>query len=423
MKTIRLLAPALTLFAAACSSPSAPPAEGSPSGLSYYKDVKGLVDAKCAKCHVPGGIAPFELLSYASVKENAAAIKGAVQSRTMPPWLASPGCTDYKNDRSLTDEEIKLLSDWVDAGAAEGDIKDAPKDAEPPKGLSRVDRTLSMPVPYTAQLEPDDYRCFLIDWPEKDAKYVTGFVANPGNAKVVHHVIAYVIPPASVAQYEKLDAEDAAPGYTCFGGPGGTIDPNTTFIGSWAPGAAGGDLPPGLGLKVQPGSKIALQVHYNTTNGGPQPDQTSISVKLDEKVEKEASWQFFTNLDWVLGKGMEIPAMKRDVTYSYSVDPTGFVAGGKPIEVYDAGLHMHTRGHKASLGIQRQAGNDECMLDIPNWNFHWQLTYELGQPKILNPGDKLSISCTWDNNTPKDLRWGEGTGDEMCLGLLLIAKP
>src|SRR5439155_15290894 len=130
-------------------------------------------------------------------------------------------------------------------------------------GLTRVDLHLEMPVEYTQAQNPDEYRCFLIDWPSTTNQYVTGFRANPGNSSVVHHAIAFLIQPEDVATYQQLDAADLAPGYTCFGGPGGPVE-DASWVGAWAPGTPGTMYPADTGLLVRPGSKIALQVHYNS---------------------------------------------------------------------------------------------------------------------------------------------------------------
>ena len=401
------------------------PAATAKADATYYRDLEPLVADKCVGCHTEGGIAPFSLETYDDVKAMLGPIRAAVASRTMPPWLADPGCSQYEGDRSLTDDQIATVTGWIDRGAPAGDPREAAAEGgNSEQGLSRVDRTLTMPVAYTPQIAPDDYRCFLIDWPESHSTFVTGFRANPGNAATVHHVIAYLIPPNSVQKYDDLDEQDETAGYTCFGGPGGGIDPNTRFIGSWAPGARGGDLPEGTGLRVEPGSKIALQVHYNSKAGqDAAPDKTSIDVKLDDEVAKEGTWQFFTDLQWVLGTGMEIPAHTADVTHSYAMDPTPMISQSGPFTIHEAGLHMHTHGRESRLAIERAGGADECILSISDWNFHWQGTYALGAPKTFQPGDQLSISCTFDNETAQDLAWGEGTGDEMCLGLVYYTVP
>jgi hypothetical protein len=416
------------LALAGCSS-------AAPVGTTYYKDIKPLVEEKCLGCHVEDGIAPFSLEDYPHVRAVRDRIKVAVKARVMPPWLAAPGCADYVGDRSLSDAQIALLTGWIEAGAAEGEPSQYRAPAAQPKiALSRVDATLMMTAPYLPALSPDEYRCFVIDWPATTTQFVTGFRARPGNAKIVHHVIAFLAQPADVATFQMLDAADPAPGYSCFGGAGGSIA--TRWVGAWAPGSLGSDYPPDTGLRIEPGSKIVLQVHYNTATTRGETDQTALDFKMDPAVAKEAVIQPYTNLSWVLGRTMTIPAGVADVEHDYAIDLTQFLnrfsngalADGVPTTIWSASLHMHVRGDNGRLRLDHPDGTSECLLDIPHWNFHWQGAYGFAQPKTMRPGDKLYLECHWNNSpeaqpyvngvqvAPTDENWGEGTGDEMCLG-------
>jgi hypothetical protein len=374
-----------------------------------------------------GGIAPFVTTDFKSIQPYAGLIKQKVIAKEMPPWLANDGCSDYLGDRSLTDAEIATMSKWVDDGAVEGDPAEEGKPIDvgfQPK-LTRVDKTLGIGTKYTMDKTPDDYHCFVIDWNETATKYVSGFRANPGNAQIVHHVIAFLATPNDVDKIQALDDAEAGPGYTCFGGPG----INTSeWLGAWAPGSAGTDYQPGTGIKVPPGSKVVLQVHYNSLTAGVQSDEkTNVEFKIDDKVDHEAHIQPWTNPQWLGSKQMKIAAMDPDAKHSFAYDAT-VLSGGKSFTVYSGGLHMHQLGTHATLSIERQGGASECMLQIDKWNFHWQGSYPFVQPKVFNPGDKMSVECHWDNTppmqptidgqkqVPKDVYWGEGTTDEMCLG-------
>src|SRR5262249_28789632 len=160
--------------------------------------------------------------------------------------------------------QIDLFKAWVEGGRAMGDAANpGPPLVVEHTQMSRVDVTLPMPVAYTPQTTPDypdEYRCFVVPWTGTTSQFVTGFRAVPGNPKVVHHVIAFYAAPNQVAEYQQLDDNEAGPGYTCFGGSGG---PSRVWLGAWAPGSQGSDMPPGTGLQVEPGSAIILQVHYN----------------------------------------------------------------------------------------------------------------------------------------------------------------
>lgn len=403
---------------------------GTVAMVTYYEDVKPILDARCTACHHEGGIAPFSLTDYEDAQTWAPSVAAAIQAGTMPPWPPNADCNDYLGSRELTDEQIDTIVAWNDVAAPMGDpAKEGPPLTDVDPGLSRVDLSLEMAEPYTPQQSPDDYRCFLVPWSDEfsgDA-FVTGFRAVPGNQAIVHHVIAFLATPEQVAAYEDLDAAEAGPGYTCFGGTGG---PSRTWLGGWAPGGAGSDLPDGLGLQVPAGSMVILQVHYNTLNGAAEPDQTAIEFKVDESVDKVARVVPFANPGWLAG-GMDIPADDPDATHAFQRDVTQLLGG--PQTVYTAALHMHTLGDHASLSVERADGSSACMLQIDDWDFHWQGSYGLQAPMQLAPGDEIKLECHFDNTAanqplvdgvpqqPRDVNWGEGTTDEMCLGIMLLA--
>jgi len=401
---------------------------------TWSKDVHPIVARSCAGCHVEGGIAPFALATWNDAYVRRSLIRAQVESRQMPPWPPAPGCSEYTGDRSLKDQERETLLSWIDRGAPEGDPSDGQPVSTPPQGgLSRVDRELRIAAAYQPVLAPDEYRCFLLDWAETERRFVTGFVAQPGNPTIVHHVLAFLATPDRAAQFQALDDADSAPGYRCFGGPGGTAN----LLGGWVPGTVGGDFPAGTGVPVDPGSKIILQVHYNLANGVGPSDQTSIRLKLDPSVSRPAFLMPWANPSWLNAGTMDIPAGAADVSHSFTLTPGPYLgllsdnllAPGR-FTVYGAALHQHLRGTRSRLEIQRAGGARECLLDIPRWDFHWQGGYTLKTPKVMERNDSLSIECHWDNSAtnqpdglpPRNLNWGEGTGDEMCIGFLYITQ-
>jgi hypothetical protein len=406
-----------------------------PNAPKYTTDVKPILDAKCIACHTTGGIAPFSLETFDAAKAQAPAIKSATSARVMPPWPPDDSCTTYSHDRSLTQDQIDTIAAWVDGGAQQGDpnAKGTPIPSTFAT-MSRVDYTLQMATPYTPTLTPDDYRCFLIDWPETTAtKYITGLGIKPGDVSIVHHAIVFLATPSQIATYQNLDAQDATPGWQCFGGPGADLKSlQFGWVGAWAPGSAGSDFPDGTGIEIPPGSKLVVQMHYNTLSSPPAPDQTSVLLKVDDTVTKKAAMIPFTNPDWVTGNApMDIPANTPDTMHSYALDISPYaayltgnvLASNQPFTVYGAGLHMHTRGTHATTSIIRAGSQtDECMLSIPRWDFHWQGSYAFSAPKTVNPGDQLSVECHWANGGATDLYWGETTEDEMCLSMYYVTQ-
>lgn len=390
----------------------------------YIRDIQPIVQDRCKNCHTDRGIAPFALETYEQVHAVKDAVKAAVRARTMPPWSAAPDCTDYRGDPSLTDAQIDLIERWADAGGPLGNANDTPTPVTHESlNLSRVDLALPIPSIYTTKEFPDDYRCFFLDWPESETTYVTGFGVEPGNASIVHHAIAYVVPPANIGTFQALEDADPEPGWTCFGGPGGEASGpgQASWLGGWAPGGVGEDFPEGTGIAVPVGAKIIVQIHYNGMKA--EQDQTKVLVRTEKSVQKQAAILPFANIQWVLGGAMNIPAHTNDVVHSFTQDPSklvklitaGALSGDKPLTIYSVGLHMHTLGTSIGTRLERADGSSECLIDVPRWDFHWQRNYSFKNARNLVPGDKLSLECHWDNPGSAEVNWGENTSDEMCL--------
>jgi hypothetical protein len=400
------------------------PADSGPDGapaadVVWYGDVEPIVTASCTSCHVAGGLGGFPLDSYATAAPMAAAIADAVEARRMPPWKAADDCNDYRGDTSLSEESIARLRAWADAGAPEGDAAKSTPVAPPDTTLPRVDETLELPIAYSpvADVE-DDYRCFLVDWPRESTTYVTGYRVVPGNPALVHHVIAYIAPSSTLAEYTALDEADSAPGWTCYGGPGLGSQGDAEWLGAWAPGGGErGEFPNGTGIRMREGSKVVLQVHYNNRSGDTQPDLTRMEVMVSDEVESPAYIQPWADPEWLDGTGMDIPANTDGTSHSFALTNSW-----GDFKVHTASLHMHQLGRSATLKVADGGnGGDTCLLTIDDWDFNWQNTYVLAEPVTVKKGDTLSVSCTWDNPTDEDVNWGEGTGDEMCLGTMLVS--
>ena len=435
------------LFSTGCSNPApsgeqaAGDAGTNSAALTYYKNVKPILEKSCVNCHVKGGIGPFDFTDYKSVHKYRTLIKNEIQTGKMPPWKADSECNTYAGNTSLPKSQIETISKWVDLNAPMGQEAEYKPVKIEKTGLPRVDHTLKLPIKYTPKTKPDDYRCFLVDWDYKETTHITGFRVNPDNKELVHHVIAYKIAPKNVKEFEELDKKAEGPGYPCYGGPGGTGGGlNASWIGSWAPGSNSGKFPKGLGLKIEPGSKVVLQMHYYTASSKDgASDQSSIEFMLDKKVEKVGTILPFTNPSWLAGS-MKIPSGEKDVKHSFAADLLRFYnffnRGGTPakkLKIYTATLHMHQLGTWGEVAIQRKSGKKECLLRIPKWDFNWQGSYRLNTPTTLTSEDKIMLSCKWDNsaeNQPvvngkkkatRDVKWGDGTNDEMCLGVVMVA--
>jgi len=415
---------------AAC--PEAEPPPEAPDGLTYWHDIKPILDARCTGCHVEGGHAPFALTAYQDLAVYHDLAADAVTARRMPPWQPNDCCQPYRWKRSISDEEIELIAAWSRQGAPAGD----PADEGPPlprddAELERVDVTLRMPEPYTPvpRIGRDDVRCFLLDWPIEDEVFVRGIDVRPGNRAVVHHVIAYVADEDDAGALRDRDAEDDAPGWDCTGF--GLDFVPTASLGGWTPGDRSLTMPGGLGRKVPAGSVVVLNVHYSTGPTGLGPDQTELDVMIEREVEREAKGVAVGNPQWLLDGGMRIAPGDPDAMFYFSYDPTTVATRGEPFLIWAVNIHMHELGARGALAIRRWSGEIECLLDIPAWDFGWMADYWLVEPVPFYPGDELYVECHFDNTAgnqkivdgqqeePHELGWG--TDQEMCGGILITS--
>ncbi len=140
------------------------PTEG--AAVTYYRDIKPILDRSCTGCHTPGNIAPFSLQTYDEAKTFAPALAASVMDASMPPWPPDNACNTYNHDRSLPAEQKQLIADWAALGAPEGDPADAPEPEAPTVDDVVYDVELALPVAYSPTSAPDEYRCFVLDWPE-----------------------------------------------------------------------------------------------------------------------------------------------------------------------------------------------------------------------------------------------------------------
>lgn len=414
--------------------------DGGPDvAVVYYRDVKPIIDARCNGCHAGATVAPIDFSVPMVVQRAAPTIRDQVLSKLMPPWHADDTCNDYKANRSLTQDQIDTIVEWIDLGAHLGDPAD---EGEPldvvDTGLSRVDMRTQAPEPYTP-VGTDDYRCFVIEWPGTETQYVTGFNLEPSNLGVVHHANIYVASGQGAQSFRDRDANAPGAGYPCFGG---AFAVGVELFGAWAPGSLGIEYPAGTGLQIDPGSVIVMEMHFNTGPERQGPDQSTIAWQLASQVERRALIAPFWNFqEWSSGN-MPIPAGQADVVHSVEVDPDGLVPLLAPwllsneIQIWGTGMHMHYLGTQGSIHINRPApAEDTCVIEIPRWDFNWQLGYLLEQPIDFTIGeDTLMLECRWDNRaenqpvidgvrrTPRDVNWGQNSDDEMCIGYLYITE-
>ena len=466
---LAVVAGALLLGSSANATPAAAP--------DFARDVAPIVRETCAGCHRDGGIAPFAFRTERDLASRAAVLVAALESRRMPPWPPSARSPHYVGQarRTLDAKERATLVAWARSqlvrpgGARRGTPVGAPPPASSPlrAGESRLE--LAMPATYrpaAANGGTDDYRCLLLDPKLTANRLVTAARIAPGTASIVHHVILYRIGRESVAEAVALDKGARGAGWTCFGGPGvastGTGNPggalnDAGWIAAWAPGWGGDRLRDGTGIPLPAGSRIVMQVHYNLVNGS-RPDRSRAvltTVPGSKPLEQLHTILLPAPVELACRRGEQGELCDRtaavfDQARRFGNDaalvPTGLLLlcgkdAGKPVatttatcdRVVDAPTtihavagHMHLLGRSVKVELNPGTARARLLLEIPRWSFHWQASYVLERPVRAAPGDVVRVTCRHDaslrTGEPRYVLWGEGTADEMCLGVLQVTR-
>lgn len=389
---------------------------------TWHGETAALITTHCAGCHRDGGAAPFALDSYAAAAPFADAIVDSVKAGRMPPWNPDPDCRTFVDQRVLPPGALSTLQDWAAAGAPEGIDTGTPR-PEPPANDFEANLVTQADAPYLPDAStPDDYRCLVLDAEFAEDTFVRGLQVVPDQGPLVHHALIYAIPPADVPELLALDAMHPGTGYPCFGGVEVGLP---TTQGGWVPGQGASVWPGDRATFIQAGSRLVMQVHYNLGAAPAAPDQTQVHLMTRAEPTAEiVAGQPLATFDLHIPAGDPAAQITREFTWH----------GEEDFELVGVAGHMHLLGTRMSVEIVRNGG-DECVLDIPKWDFAWQEMFVLQEPVSIQPGDRVRISCTFDNSmanqpvingeqlVPQDVEWGEGTLDEMCYASLIRSRP
>ncbi len=370
--------------------------------VTYYRDVKPIMQRECEVCHKSAGAA-FKLDDYDSAKAYSTILNAAVQARTMPPWPPNPDCQSFAGQRVLSAAEKQTIQSWLDQGAVPGNPADAPADLPSnPRTLGVPDRELDAGADYTfdPNANQDLYWCFRLN-PGITAP--TDFVAAdiiPGNKEIVHHVIVF-------REANGQANPTGLPGFQCDGAPG-------EFLFAWVPGSEALTFPPGIGMQLQPNDRLLMQMHYaRVPNAASQVDRTKAVLYFAKEPVTERA-----KVSWLGTPAINVPPNSEAEAAGSCTVPNG-----DPVKVLLVAPHMHKLATKFNATITRAAGGEECMIDIPRWDFGWQGGYSYAQPLMLQPGDQITSTCTYRNDTANQVGFGEGTGDEMCFNFVYTTSP
>jgi hypothetical protein len=387
--------------------------------------------------------------------------------------------------RILTSGEKRLLARWVRGGArigTGGSIKPIGGGSNAPGTTLRLAPAKAY-LPKAAVGGMDDYHCFVLEPHLTQDVFVTSAVVHPQQASIVHHVILFEAAGENAVEARRLNAQSGGNGWTCFGGPGlsethptpGTADADRLgapqWISAWVPGHTTNATPAGTGVLLHAGAAVVMQVHYNLIHRARRDSSRAVLRVVP------AAGSSLTPLDTMLIPApVELPCPRgarsrlcsRDVAVREEERKYGAAASlipfgllylchktladypsapasvssltttcdrrvNRPLRIYGVAGHMHLRGIDIRIDLDPGTANAQTLLHIPHWDFHWQDAYYLAQPVDAKVGDAIRVTCRFDNAAkrqpvvhgkrlkPRYVLWGEGTTDEMCLGLLQVA--
>lgn len=364
--------------------------------LTYHARVERIVQANCVECHRKGGVGPFVLDTYESLVANRGMVRKVVDKGTMPPWFAAPPKkgehSPFANDRTLPEGDKKDLLAWLAGDLKKGDEGDAPlpRKYESGWGIGKPDAVFQLPKPVPVKAEGTmPYQIVSVQTEFTEDKWVQALEVQPGAREVVHHVLVFALPKG-----QKIGGEAQG------------------FFAAYVPGSTALVYPEGYAKKLPKGSNLVFQLHY-TPNGTATTDQTRLGLVFTDKAPR-----YEVRVTGIANPVFTIPAGADNHRVNASIPYVPFDA-----HVLALFPHAHLRGKAARYEL-RADGKTTTLLDVPHYDFNWQLQYRFAEPVAVPKGSVLSYTAWYDNSdknpanpdAQKAVKWGPQTSDEMHLG-------
>ncbi|MFN9549821.1 MAG: redoxin domain-containing protein [Pirellulaceae bacterium] len=379
------------------------------SEVTYHNQIARLLQRHCIECHRAGGVGPFRLDSYDDAVAHAAMVREVVDRGAMPPWFAatdkSHSVSPWINDRSLSSSEKKQLLDWVDQGMPAGDPSQSPAQKSFTDGwlIGKPDAVFQFAKPFPVKATGTmPYQNIVVETQLEEDRWVQAIEVQPGNPSVVHHVLVFV-QSAKEAEGTLDDAADERGGYWGVYVPG-----NSTLI-----------YPEGYAKRIPKGARLRFQMHY-TPNGTATEDRTRIGMVFAKREP-----QHEVRVAGIVNRGFRIPpgAANHPVVGTIRNLPAD-------VEILAFLPHMHLRGKAARYELISN-GQSQTLLDVPRYDFNWQLLYRFAEPVSARAGDTLQFTAWYDNSNDnpanpdpsREVRWGPQTYEEMHLGYVEYVVP
>lgn len=373
--------------------------------ITYNNRISRIIQQNCLECHHDGGLAPFSLESLDDLKAHKAMIRREVSRGQMPPWFAAPttmkGHPGWSNDRSLSEVDKRDLTAWLSGPMPEGPADEAPRPLKFNDNgwqIGTPDLVYQLPAPIEIPAQGKmPYQHRTIETRLTEETWIQAVEIRPTDRSVVHHVLVFVAPP------ENSDEEPVNPD-----------EERRGFFAGYVPGTSAMIFPEGYGKKLPKGSRLRFQIHY-TPNGRKTSDQLEFAM-LKAKTKPAHEIKVFG----VANPGIKIPAgAANHVEVARQLVPTD-------ISLVAFMPHAHVRGKAFKYEIEFPDKHRETVLDVPRYDFNWQLRYKLARPVAVPAGSTIIVTAAYDNSEAnkanpdptKTVYWGQQTDEEMMLGYL-----
>ncbi len=369
---------------------------------TYHNRISRILQNNCVECHRDGGVAPFSLDNLDDVKAHKGTIARVIERGIMPPWFAAPPAkgehTPWANDRSLASADKTDLLAWLAKGTPAGDRADAPRPRVFPKGwqIGEPDKVFQISHPIDVKAEGTmPYQIATVATDLAEDKWVQAVEVQPTAREVVHHILVFAVNRGEGAR-QRLRGEGGREGFFAIYVPG-----NSALI-----------YPEGFAKRLPKGATLAFQIHY-TPNGAATKDQTRIGVIFAKKPpEHEVHVAGVSNHRISIPPGASNHAETAKLVVPADVRLLAFLP------------HMHLRGKDFRYEAELPGGKKSLLLDVPRYDFNWQLCYRFAEPVDVPRGSTLKVTAHYDNSkdnpaNPDPTRtvyWGKQTTDEMLLG-------
>jgi len=376
-------------------------ATGAQAQVTFTKDVAPIFQNHCQVCHRPDTFAPMPLLTYEEARPWARSIRQKVLEREMPPWYIDKnvGIRDFKNDTSLTDQEIATIVAWVNAGAPKGDPKDMPaprKFEDSDRWHIRPDLIVQLPKDEIVPAQSADrWVDILVDSGLKEDRYIQGIEIKPLKGfRAVHHATT------SMKHDDDPDSGDNVQG---------------VFLNEYALGKNADVFPDGAGRLIKAGTKFNFNLHLHATG-----QDTPVNIALALELYPQGYVPHYIETTEKIGdpKDLDLPPNTDNIRFDAYQTLT------KPARLLSFQPHMHNRGKASCMEAIYPGGHKvETLSCVSKYQFNWHLVYlyrEDEQP-LLPPGTILHIT-SWYNNSANNrfnpdpdntITYGQRTIDEM----------